>query len=59
MEFIDLGAFMQGNIPKPYKIPKKKEYDVKSATTPKDLYNLNSIKYNGEYISMKFNPYNL
>ena len=33
--------------------------DLKSATTPRDLYDLNSIKYNGEYISMKFNAYNL
>lgn len=50
---------MEDNIPKPYKIPKIKKYDLESATASRDLYNLNSIKHNGEYISMKFNPYNL
>lgn len=59
LNFINLGAFMQGNLPKPYKIPKLKKYDLESAATSKDLYDPNSTKYNGEYNSIKFNPYNI
>lgn len=58
LNFTNLSSFMQGNLPKLYKIPKVKKYDLISAQTPRNLYDSDSIKYNGEYSSMKFNPYN-
>ncbi len=58
LNFINLGAFMQGNLPKSYNIPKKQKYNLVLAQTSRNLYDSNSIKYKGEYSSMKFNPYN-